>query len=486
MSKMITNISDLRLFFHRNDRPIYFISATNFNLAGMDERILHFKHINYIDCFDGRHPNVFVPSRQPHPEFESIEDINNYLLQHKEVIDYIKGRGGKPVAIFLMFDEKTEELCEELGIELWFPSAELRKRCDNKMETVRIGNKAGVPSVPNVLAKVESYPQLLELCAANKLGTDLVIQTAFGDSGHTTFFIANEDEWKKYADEIVKDPEVKVMKRINCRGGTLEACVTKHGTVVGPLLTEIVGAKELTPYKGGWCGNEVFPGAFTEKARLTARDYAYMFGNQLLKEGYRGYFDLDFLIDQDTQEVYLGELNPRICGASPMTNHAAFAYADVPLFFFHLLEFSGIDFDLDIEDLNRRWKDPKYINNWSQLVMKHIDESVDIVEQAPRTGIYRMDENGLVSYHRFDYRRMAVESESEAYWLRITGPGDYRYEGADLGILITRGRSMTDEFKLNARAEKWITGIKGLYSGKPLGAVQMEEPAPTAGSFKIL
>jgi hypothetical protein len=169
-----------------------------------------------------------------------------------------------------------------------------------------------------------------------------------------------------------------------------------------------------------------------------------------------------------------------------MTNHAAFAYADVPLFFFHLLEFSGIDFDLDIEDLNRRWKDPKYINNWSQLVMKHIDESVDIVEQAPQTGIYRMDENGQVSYHRFEYRRMAVESESEAYWLRITGPGDYRYEGADLGILITRGRSMTDEFKLNVRAEKWIKGIKALYSGKPLGAVQAEEPAPTAGSFKIL
>ncbi|MFW5394405.1 MAG: hypothetical protein XXXNARYT_000133 [Candidatus Accumulibacter regalis] len=70
----ITSMSDLRLFFHRNTRPIYFISATNFNLAGMDERVPHFKHINYIDCYDGRHPNVFVPSEQPHPEFEGIED----------------------------------------------------------------------------------------------------------------------------------------------------------------------------------------------------------------------------------------------------------------------------------------------------------------------------------------------------------------------------------------------------------------------------
>lgn len=147
-------------------------------------------------------------------------------------------------------------------------------------------------------------------------------------------------EFNKHKDDIIKDPEVKVMKRINCRGATLEACATQSGTLVGPLLTEVVGATELTPYKGGWCGNEIFPGAFSESVRTKARDMAEKFGNQLLNEGYRGYFDLDFLIDIDTDEVYLGELNPRICGASPMTNHAAFAYADAPLFLFHLLEFS--------------------------------------------------------------------------------------------------------------------------------------------------
>ena len=32
-----------------------------------------------------------------------------------------------------------------------------------------------------------------------------------------------------------------------------------------------------------------------------------------------------------------------------MTNHAAFAYADAPLFLFHLLEFSGVPFDLNVK-----------------------------------------------------------------------------------------------------------------------------------------
>ena len=47
------------------------------------------------------------------------------------------------------------------------------------------------------------------------------------------------------------------------------------------------------------------------------------------------------------KEVYLGELNPRISGASSITNVTAGAYADIPLFAFHLLEYFDVDFELD-------------------------------------------------------------------------------------------------------------------------------------------
>ncbi|WP_309704804.1 hypothetical protein [Acinetobacter baylyi] len=92
-SNKVTSISDMLLMFHRNERPIYFISATNFNLLGIDRWVNRFRYINYIDCFDGRHPNVFVPPESLHDEFNSIEDINNYLLQHKDVVDLIERRG---------------------------------------------------------------------------------------------------------------------------------------------------------------------------------------------------------------------------------------------------------------------------------------------------------------------------------------------------------------------------------------------------------
>ncbi|TXE08294.1 biotin carboxylase [Gelidibacter salicanalis] len=467
-NKALKGVSDIRRSFHKNEEPLYFISATNFNLLGADEWIKGFKFITYIECFDGLHPNVFSPKQEiPHDDFDGIEDINNYLLQHPEVQDYLKtrsvdGRPGK--AMFLMFNEETERLAEKLGLEIMFPSAEMRTFLDNKVNTNRIAERAGVACVPYVLSNVKDYKHLTKI--SKELGTKLVIQTPFGDSGHTTFFISNEKEYKKYAEEIEAEDEVKIMKRIRCRGSAIEACVTRHGTIVAPLMTELVGFKELTPYEGGWCGNEIYPNAFTPELRQKAIENTQLFGNQLREEGYKGYFELDFLIDQDNGEIYLGELNPRVTGASSITNHAVFALADAPLFVFHILEWMDIEYELDIEAINERWSNQDNLDGWSQLIVKHTEDTIEYVTASPKSGIWRMYDTGHIQYDRMDTHRRAVENENEAFFLRISKKGDYLYEGADMGILVTRGRMMTDEFELNNRAKHWIKAIRSQYKSE--------------------
>ena len=485
----LESISDIRRFFYANETPIYFISATNFNLLGADEWVKEYKFISYIDCFDGQHPNLFSPKEEmPHDEFTGIEDINNYLLQHPEVINYIKsrsvnGKAGK--VLFLMFDEKTEELAKGLGLEVCFPSAKLRAFMDNKVNTNRIAEKAGVACVPYVLSNVKDFNHLREV--SKKLGNDLVVQTPYGDSGHTTFFISNEEEFNVHKEEIIKEAEVKIMKRINCKGAAIEACVTKHGTLVAPLMTELVGFKELTPYKGGWCGNEIFGNAFNADIREKAKKYTKQFGDQLRKEGYKGYFELDFLIDQDNGEVYLGELNPRITGCSSMTNHALFAYADVPLFLFHILEWMDVDYEIDAQALTERWSQPENIDSWSQLVIKHTKKTLELVTDAPQSGIWEMQKNGKIKFKKMDTHRLSVVDDNEAFFLQITQEDGYCYEGADLGILVMRGRLMTDDFQLTKRAQTWIEGIRSLYKADLLENYGTEEDLLLeTGGFKMI
>jgi hypothetical protein len=462
---VLNGFSEIKEFFKVNETPIYFISATNFNLLGMDEWVSNFKFISHIDCFEGQHPNVFSPSTEiPHEEFQGIEDINNYLLQHPEVLSYIRsqsvnGKMGK--ALFLMFDEKTEMLAKEIGLDVCFPSSALRTFLDNKVNTNRIAEKAGVACVPNVLSAVSNYTHLLEI--TQHLGNDLVIQTPFGDSGHTTFFIANENDFEKYKDEITGEKEVKIMKRINCFGTAIEGCVTQHGTLVTPLMTELVGFKELTPYKGGWCGNEIFPNAFNEIIREKAKKFTRQFGDQLCKEGYKGYFELDFLIDKDNGEVYLGELNPRVSGVSSLTNHAKFAMTDVPLFLFHLLEWLDIAYTIDVDELNKQWTLAENMDSWSQLIIKHTRATLELAIKAPASGIWEMKKNGNLNYKSMNTHRQSVIDDNEAFYLQITQKDGYLYEGADLGILVMRGRLMNDAFELSERAKRWIRAIRSHY-----------------------
>jgi len=485
----LKSLADIKQFFKSNETPIYFISATNFNLLGIDEWISNFKYISHIDSYEGLHPNLFSPKTEvTHEEFTSIEDINNYLLTHPEVINYIKsrsvnGKAGK--ALFLMFDEKTEQLAKAIGLDVCFPSAQLRSFLDNKVNTNRIAEKAGVACVPYVLSAVESYTHLRKV--SEKLGKNLVVQTPYGDSGHTTFFISNEEGFNTYKEEILKEKEVKIMKRINCYGTAIEGCVTKHGTLVAPLMTELVGFKELTPYKGGWCGNEIYPNAFNADIREKAKKYTQQFGDQLRKEGYKGYFELDFLIDKDTNEIYLGELNPRVSGVSSLTNHAKFAMTDVPLFLFHMLEWLDVPYEIDTHELTNRWAEAESIDSWSQLVIKHTRKTLELATEAPQSGIWEMKKNGHILFKKMDAHRQSVMSDNEAFYMQITQKDDYLYEGADLGILVLRGRLMSDNFELSERAKRWIRALRAKYKADmiDLGLLTEEDLLETDG-FKML
>jgi len=462
----LNGISEIRGFFRENTAPVYFFGATAFNLLGIDRWVRNFSYVAYFDSWDGGHPRVFSPKHKPYVKFESSEEINNYLLRDPEVQAFIASRGGRPKVAMVFFDEETERICAELGYEMILPSDALRRRLDSKIVTTVLGNEAGAQSVPNVLVEVGSWETLVHVAVDAGLGTDLVVQTAYGDSGKTTFFIASESDWASHAGGIV-GREAKVMKRISNKAVAVEAVLTRHGTVVGPFMTDLTGYPELTPYQGGWCGNDLFPEALSDEHRAKATELVRLLGGRLGQEGYKGFFEVDVLVDLDTDEVYLGELNPRISGVSSMTNFTAGAYADIPLFLFHLLEYMDVDYAVDVEEINQRWRELAAGDVWAQLIMKEPNDSVERIVAAPRTGTYQLSKDGELTFLRPSHDWHPLTSEDECFFLRVYGPGDYRFKGADLGILVTKGRMQTAA-GLTGRCRRYIDGIRSWYVTEPI------------------
>ncbi|WP_246055534.1 biotin carboxylase [Glutamicibacter uratoxydans] len=470
-ARPLKNMSEIRHFFRTNQTPIYFIGATPVNLLGLDRWVRKFSYITYYDGWDGHHPRVFTPSEKPYVEFQSAEEINNWLLENPEVREYIDSRrtpgGPRPKIAMVFFDEETEAICEELGYDLILPSAELRNELDSKIVTTRLGNEAGAPSVPNILGRANTYKELQKLADKANLGSDLVVQTPYGDSGKTTFFITSEETWNQYSKYII-DEDIKVMKRINNRPVAVEAVLTHCGTVVGPILTELAGYKELTPYKGGWCGNEMHPDVLNDSQRHRATELVRRVGDGLRKTGYKGFFEVDVLVDTDTDDVYLGELNPRISGASAITNVTAGAYADIPLFLFHLLEYLDVEFSIDVDEINERWEEMSGADIWSHMIIKETDDIVQYITHAPRTGNYVLDSKGKLQFVRPALDWHQLQNHKEAFFLRIYGVEDYRWKGADLGILVTKAKLQftgKKKTRLSIDAKHLISSIRSQYRG---------------------
>ena len=441
--RQLNGIAEIRTFFRTNSQPIYFVGPTAFNLLGIDRWVRNFQYIAYYDSWDGPHPRVFTPENRPYVEFESCEQINNYLLRDAEVREHLRRRGGAPMVAMVFFDAETEAICREQGYTLILPSDSLRRRLDSKIVTTQLGNEAGAPSVPNVLGHAGSYVELRTLAKEAGLGADLVVQTPYGDSGKTTFFITSERDWDSYAADI-DGQQLKVMKRINNQAAAVEACITRHGTI-GPVHDRPHRLPRAHPVQGRWCGNDVFPEALSEADRTIAISHVRRLGDRLAHEGYRGFFEVDVLLDLDSGAVYLGELNPRISGASSMTNVTAGAYADVPLFLFHLLEFMDVDYTVDVEEINDRWRALAAVDVWAQLIMKEPGDDVERILAAPRTGSWRLSDGGALTFEHVTNDWHEITTEDEAFFMRVYGPGDFKFHGADLGILVTKGRMQTPE-----------------------------------------
>jgi hypothetical protein len=118
------------------------------------------------------------------------------------------------------------------------------------------------------------------------------------------------------------------------------------------------------------------------------------------------------------------------------------------------------------------------------MILKETDDIVQRLTVTPRTGQYSLDGSGALVFRRGALDWHQLQNESEAFFLRIYGPGDYRWKGADLGVLVTKGRLQVDSAGKSAlaiRAKHLIDSIRAGYEGTPI-----VEPAtaPTSVGMK--
>ena len=108
-----------------------------------------------------------------------------------------------------------------------------------------------------------------------------------------------------------------------------------------------------------------------------------------------------------------------------------------------------------------------------------------MITKAPASGIWRIDDEGDIKLVRKSIDWFLVSDENEAFYLRVYTAGDYRYHGADMGILVSRGRFQTDDRKLTERAKAWVAAIHRQFEALPLTGSSAPTPPAADATQKM-
>jgi hypothetical protein len=192
-------------------------------------------------------------------------------------------------------------------------------------------------------------------------------------------------------------------------------CCTKEGIVYTDLYHQIIDAPEVVQQGKGtgvYCGNEWTSADFPDGVKQQAYDAAEKIGIYLQNnEGYKGYFGLDFVLDDDTKILYPIEVNIRLIGSFPVFSMLQEVHKQPLIQAIQILQYlDNDDYILDVESLNREMRGRM---NGSYLHL-YSNSSKAVYNQGElEAGIYRIGKEGDIKFSKHAYSFLDLKGTDE-------------------------------------------------------------------------
>ncbi|HCM52110.1 TPA: hypothetical protein DIS56_03205 [Candidatus Saccharibacteria bacterium] len=299
-----------------------------------------------------------------------------------------------------------------------------------------------LPFPPFVVKKLSEIESLADIQSSSE---PLILQHETMSGGKGTFLVSQPADLgeaiRVYRSQGSKNPKIVISQYINSAlERSLQCCVTKYGTLIGPMQKQIVNAPELVNPQN--LATEKFSGAQISDEPAMEPIYQSMavvaktVGKKLADSGYRGIFGLDFLIDKNGR-LYLLEINQRLTGVTPLLTMLYRPDQDIPFLLLHILELGGADYQID--DLA---VDPKPVEG-SMLILHSLSTHDGKLKSSPRSGIYSPQD---LEFIKSTYQ--LSPDRSELLFQRFVPLGSQVKAGSRLAIIYTRDLVLDSRDKL--------------------------------------
>lgn len=326
-------------------------------------RAIYFDHllINYhIICsyFD---PIIPVLRKQGNKIFCLQEQEETYvpvdntgrLLENPLVVSYIKRNSKQSPAIFYFKPSlKIDLLLKRFGFQKIGNESSMNEKFENKIHLFGILQKYfqdnTIASEVGILGNLDfgNLHQIYRL--------PFVVQFGHGWAGKTTYIISDENKFR-HLQKKFPSTKVKVAKHI--KGFTVlnNCCIFHSSVLVSPPAMQISNIAQLSSHEGQTCGRQ-WPVAFIDDNQsCLIEDLSKKIGWIMHKDGYRGFYGVDFLIEAKTGEVYISEVNARLTASSSFYTRLEMGYQSIPFTVYHMAAFLGLPIEIQPATFNTVW-----------------------------------------------------------------------------------------------------------------------------------
>lgn len=228
----------------------------------------------------------------------------------EKYFEEIKKLDKDPEIIVFKNSSQIERFIKERGWKLLNPSAKLIEKFEHKLNQYKWLKQIKGINVPMTeIAELKKFD--FEEIKKN-IGTPFVLQYNLGHTGSGTKIVGNmetlEEEKAKYPDR-----EARAVQLIKGDSLTLNACVLENEVSVGSISLQLTGISGLTDVKLATVGNDwaYITNNIKKNERENIVEVAIKIGRAMQKAGWKGLFGLDVIIETDTRDVYVIEINAR-------------------------------------------------------------------------------------------------------------------------------------------------------------------------------
>lgn len=402
---MIHDLPSLKEFFKNNVKtPIFGVGVYAFDRVGLEDVIPDYHLLSLRYSLDTKiiEKNIRVFSLERGMGIKHINMPRNSttVLAHPITKDYLSAFKA-PALITYKSSSKMERICRDNGWTLVAPPIKFGKKLlEDKVKFRKILDQIGVRTPPGEIALVKNLGfHALE----KKYGLPFVLQHPRRGGGKGTFFIKSQDDWhnaieklqahEKEGEKALEDVsrlEIIAAKYINGPSPSITGCVTRHGTISTCPQYQLIDIAQLyNPQKGSglFCGHDWSSSNFSEHILDQAYSSVRKIGGYFKTLGYRGIFGIDFVLNENTKELYVTECNPRLLGSFPTLTMAQLLNNEPPIIAFHLLEYLNIDYEIDIENINTLMRQPKC---GAQMFLHNLTGSWAKSRKRVRAGVYKL------------------------------------------------------------------------------------------------